>query len=156
MNELTQIPQQPPSDEYRTRSEAEALSTELAKMLGLVAPVTMSADQQALWIVSAVDALRDIRPNEVAEVSMQVRRTVTRPSQIVPEIAKLVADRRSHRARMREYEQPALPPIKHHIADRDRKNFTAEDWAELNQHLERMGATVRYQSDGTRYSVEAT
>lgn len=53
-------------------------------------------------------------------------------------------------------ERPPGPPIKRHIADRDRKNFTAEDWAELNEHLERMGATARYRSDGSRYMIAGT
>lgn len=137
------------------RSEAEALSTELAKMLGLVAPVTMSADQQAIWITSAIDALQDIRGGEVSEVSMQVRRTVTRPSQIVPEIAKLVAEKRAHKRRIAELEPPkdALPPPKPHIMDRDRRTFTAEDWAELNDHLERMGSPVRYAADGSKIAA---
>ena len=156
MNELTRIQPRQPSEGYRMQSEAEALSTDLAKMLGLVAPITMSADQQALWIASAVDALRDIRASEVAEISMEVRRTVTRPSQIVPEIAKLVAERRARESRIRQAScQPAIegPPVKRHIADRDRRTFKAEDWAELNEHLEKMGAGARYRPDGTRYLI---
>jgi hypothetical protein len=127
------------------RSEAAGLSAELAKMLGLVAPVTMTTDQQTVWIASAVDALADIRASEVAEVSMEVRRTVTRPSQIVPEIAKLVGERRARSRRIAELDPPkdALPPPPKHIMDRDRKNFTAEDWAELSAHLEKMGSPVR-------------
>lgn len=124
-------------------------------MLGLVAPVTMSTDQQTLWLASAMDALMDIRPDEIAAVSMEVRRSVTRPSQIVPEIARLVAEKRARQSRMREYDKPAIPapPVKLHIADRSRLGFTAEDWAELNEHLERIGATKRYRSDGTRYDA---
>ena len=157
MNDLTQIPPQPPSQEFRMRSEAEGVSAELAKMLGLVAPVTMSGDQQALWLASAVDALQDIRAAEVAQVSMEVRRTVTRPSQIVPEIAKLVGERRARSRRIAELEPPknALPPPPKHIMDRDRRNFTANDWAELSAHLEKVGSPVRYRADGTRYTVTA-
>lgn len=136
------------------QSSASQLTNELAKMLGLVAPVTMTADQQTIWLASAVDALRDIRPSEVAAVSAEVRRTVTRPSQIVPEIAKLVAAKRSERAS--RITVPAIegPPPKRHIMDRDRSMFKAEDWAELNEYLERMGSDVRYRSDGSRF-VEA-
>lgn len=139
------------------RSEAAGLSAELAKMLGLVAPVTMTTDQQTVWIASAVDALADIRASEVAEVSMEVRRTVTRPSQIVPEIAKLVGERRARSRRIAELDPPkdALPPPPKHIMDRDRKNFTAEDWAELSAHLEKMGSPVRYRADGSKYTVAA-
>jgi hypothetical protein len=113
----------------------------------------MTAEQQELWLCAAVDALQGIRAGEVREVSAEVRRLVTRHNQIVPEVAKLVADRRKHQSKMREYDQPALPPVKRHIADRSRESFTAEDWAELNDYLERMGATARYRPDGSRYLV---
>jgi hypothetical protein len=121
-------------------------------MLALVAPVTMTGDQQTMWISSAVDALDDIRANEVQAVSLEVRRAVQRPSQIVPKIAELVAERRKHERWIREHEQPALPgpPIKRHIADRDRRNFTADDWAELNAWLESQGSTVRYGPEGKK------
>ncbi len=84
------IPLQSPS-----RCSPAALHTELAKMLKLVAPISMSPEAQAVWIVAAADALEDIRAAEVSAVSAEVRRSVTRPSQIVPEIAKLVAERRA-------------------------------------------------------------
>ena len=102
MNDLT-IQQQSQSSVSRERS---ALTTELAKMLSLVAPVTMSADQQTLWLASAVDSLQGIGVGEVEMVSLEVRRSVTRPSQIVPEIAKLVAEKRSRWSRIREMSDP--------------------------------------------------
>ena len=127
-------------------------------MLGLVAPVTMTADQQTLWLASAVDALQDIRAHEVAAVSMEVRRTVTRPSQIVPEVAKLIGERRKReremdRLRAEAEEVRALPPPRKHIMDRNRGNFTAADWAELNEYLERQGSPVRYSSDGKKLAA---
>jgi len=126
-------------------------------MLGLVAPITMTADQCTIWLASAEDALADIRANEVAEISMEVRRTVTRPSQIVPEIAKLISERRKSKAqirRLREEDEAArtLPPPRKHVSERDRSKFTAADWAELNEYLERMGSSVRYGSDGSPIS----
>jgi hypothetical protein len=54
----------------------------------------MTADDRAAWIGAAVDALEGIRADEVAAVSAELRRSVTRVSQIVPEIANLVADKR--------------------------------------------------------------
>ncbi len=71
---------------------------EIAKMLKLVAPISMSAEAQAVWINAAIDALEDIRPEEVQAVSAEIRRSVTRPAQIVPEIARLVAERRQRRS----------------------------------------------------------
>jgi hypothetical protein len=89
---------------------------------------------------------------------MEVRRSVTRPSQIIPEIARLVAEKRKAASERRRIEQEAeterlLPRVKPHIADRDRRFFKAEDWAELNVWLESQGATARYRHDGTRYLV---
>jgi hypothetical protein len=79
---------------------------ELAKSLKLVAPITMSADAQMVWLQAAVDALDGIRAEEVHAVSAELRRSVTRPSQIVPEISKLVAEKR---ARANRSEAPASP-----------------------------------------------
>lgn len=150
MNDLT-IRQQLPSSASREHS---ALATELAKMLGLVAPITMSADQQTLWLASAVEALGDAAAAEVAAVSVDVRCTVTRPSQIVPEVARLIGELRDREAERQssEYRRnlPAGPPIHKHVMDRDRSQFTASDWQELNEHLERMGSAVRYRPDGSK------
>lgn len=89
----------PLSQRYSTTSEAQSLSIELAKCLRLVAPASMGSDDQASWILAAIDALEDIRANEVASVSAELRRSVTRPAQIVPEIARLVDEKRK-RARL--------------------------------------------------------
>lgn len=148
MNDLTIHSESP----YSASTQQSALAAELAKMFSLVAPVTMSADQTTAWLASAVDALQGIRASEVAEVSFEVRRSVTRPSQIVPEISKLVGERRKHERFIREHEQKALPgpPAKRHVADRDRSNFEPSDWAELNEWLESQGSVVRYSSDGKK------
>jgi hypothetical protein len=158
MNDLTVTPPDQPLQGYRTRSEAEALSTELAKMLGLVAPVTMSPDQQTLWLASAIDALRDIRASEVSEVSMEVRRTVTRPSQIVPEIAKLVSEKRSRSSRMRQLDTPLIegPRPKRNVMEHRGEPMSEEETEELNGILEKLGAIARYRSDGSRYLVESS
>lgn len=91
MNDLTT---QPPKLSI-AYSATDELSIELAKMLALVAPITMTVEQQELWLRAAVDALEDIRPLEVRSISAELRRHVTRPNQIVPKIAELVAQRRS-------------------------------------------------------------
>jgi ribose 1,5-bisphosphokinase PhnN len=70
------------------------LAGEVAKCLKLVAPSNMGAEQQTVWLHAAVDALEDIRPAEVAAISAELRRSVTRPAQIVPEIARLVHEKR--------------------------------------------------------------
>ena len=65
----------------------------------------MQADAQLSWIASAIDALEDIRASEVKAVSAEVRRSVTRPAQIVPEIARLVAERRQRGSQV-------VPPLR--------------------------------------------
>lgn len=82
------------------------LALELAKCLKLVAPVTMSPDAQMVWLQAAVDALEGIRADEVHAISAELRRSVTRHNQIVPEIAKLVAQRR---ARTQQNVAPVSP-----------------------------------------------
>jgi hypothetical protein len=67
---------------------------ELAKALTLVAPTSMTAEQHELWLRAALDSLQDIRGAEVQAISQELRRTVTRPNQIVPEIARLVNEKR--------------------------------------------------------------
>jgi hypothetical protein len=80
-------------------------------MLALVAPSSMTAEQQEMWLRAAVDSLEDIRADEVAHVSAEVRRSVTRHNQIVPEIAKLVAERRKRNSETARYAAlPKLPP----------------------------------------------
>lgn len=128
-------------------------------MLALVAPSTMTAEQQTLWLAAAVDALQDIRADEVAKVSAEVRRSVQRHNQIVPKIADLVAENRKRaaelsRAKAENEAWRSLPRPKKHIADRDRRYFSADDWAELNVWLESQGATARYRTDGSRYTVQ--
>jgi hypothetical protein len=54
----------------------------------------MSEEQQELWLRAAVDALDGIRAEEVKAVSAELKRSVSRHNQIVPEIAKLVDQKR--------------------------------------------------------------
>jgi hypothetical protein len=76
-------------------------------MLALVAPSTMSAEQQTLWLAAAVDSLEDIRADEVHKVSAEVRRSVQRHNQIVPKLAELVA--RNRAANSQRIPGPPLP-----------------------------------------------
>jgi hypothetical protein len=83
-----------------------ALAAELTKMLQLVAPQSMSGEDRAAWTLAALDALEDIRADEVRAISAELRRSVTRHNQIVPEIARLVSEKR---ARAQRFEAPASP-----------------------------------------------
>jgi hypothetical protein len=90
-------------------SAASGLTIELGKMLALVAPSSMTLEQQEIWLCAAVDALQDIRPAEVAEISAEVRRSVTRHNQIVPAITDRVAELRKRRSEAKT--RAALPPL---------------------------------------------
>lgn len=90
MNDLTPYPK--PSLAYSAMGE---MALELAKILALVAPTSMTTDQQEIWLRAAVDALQDIRPDEVRAISAELRRSVTRHNQVVPEIARLVSNKRA-------------------------------------------------------------
>jgi hypothetical protein len=62
----------------------------------------MTAEQQELWLRAAIDALQDIRAHEVRTIILELQRSVQRPNQIVPEIARLVSERRSRANRSAE------------------------------------------------------
>lgn len=86
--------------------EAERLGLLLANCLQLVVPASMTTDDRAAWILSAVDALEGIRPDEIESVSAELRRKVKRHTEIVPEIANLVAEKR---ARSNRTQKPTSP-----------------------------------------------
>lgn len=62
----------------------------------------MDSQAQLAWLSSAVDALEGIHASEVAAISMELRRSITRPAQIVPEVAKLVDERRKRASGQRQ------------------------------------------------------
>lgn len=103
MNDQTQIQPYRQSTGYSATAD---IAVELAKMLALVAPITMTTEQQEVWLRAAIDGLEDIRPEEVSAVSLEVRRLVTRPSQIVHEISRLVDERRKRARQTAEYGAP--------------------------------------------------
>lgn len=106
-------------------------------MLKLVAPISMNADAQTVWLQAAVDALEGITASEVNAVSALIRRSVTRPSQIVPEIAEAVAQRRS-RTTSRKAESPYLKGIKiGEKAQKMRAEAKTQDEIEAGYHWER-------------------
>lgn len=98
------LPIQPPTPRL-AYSESSELTVLLAKILTLVAPTSMTTEQQELWLRAAIDALQGIRAGEVRSIILELQRSVSRPNQIVPEIARLVAEKRKyasngpHRAR---------------------------------------------------------
>lgn len=87
------LPTRPPT-QHHGYSENSELTVLLAKILTLVAPTSMTTEQQELWLRAAIDALQGIRAAEVRSIILELQRSATRPNQIVPEIARLVAEKR--------------------------------------------------------------
>lgn len=137
----------------------------------------MDAAAQLTFIASAADALEDISAREIAHVSAEVRRSITRHGQIVKAISDAVAARRSHtvhpegqinqdriregfgpvrwveqngKLQIEEYDR-AVP--KRPVMDRRGEPMSNADTDELNRILESYGAGARYRSDGTRYEI---
>lgn len=142
MNDLTT---QPPQH----FSGSSALTVELAKMLALVAPSSMTSEQQELWLRAAVDALQDIRADEVAHVSAEVRRAVTRHNQIVPEIARLVSVRRAQRSN--DARIASLPPMREPPPRQFGPPLTAQEISRMPKWLRDLGLRVGFlRRDGDR------
>ena len=142
MNDLT-------TQHQRHSSGSSALTVELAKMLALVAPSSMTSEQQELWLRAALDALQDIRADEVAHVSAEVRRAVTRHNQIVPEIAKLVALRRAERSNAARI--ASLPPMREPPQRPFGPPLTAQEIGRMPRWLRDTGLRVGFlRRDGER------
>jgi hypothetical protein len=108
----------------------------------------MTAEQQELFLRAAVDALEDIRADEVKSVSAEIRRSITRPNQIVPEIAKLVADRRERARRAKEQqawaEEAARHPPPAPPAPTVSKPMTEDEIRRMPKWLRDMGLRVGF------------
>lgn len=130
---------------------------ELAACLSLVAPVGMTEEAKADWLLVAWETLKHLPADMLHKGCVAARSTCDHPSKIVPAIIAETRDwfeARSHRFDPAPVNVGLLPSPPKHIADRDRRNFTAADWAELNVWLEKQGAKARYRPDGTRYMID--
>jgi hypothetical protein len=113
----------------------------------------MTADQQTFWLASAVDALEDIRAEEISHVSAEVRRSITHHRQIVPEIAKLVAERRKERAEATR--RSMLPPMPEPAPRLPPPPMTADEIAKMPKWLRDMGLRVGFLKHEDGRLVEA-
>lgn len=114
----------------------------------------MTEEAKRDWFAIAWDSLKGIPIDLLQRGCLHARRHADHPSKIVPLIMREIEDDWQHRKRFeREWSQDQIegPRPKPHIADRDRRTFTASDWAELNEYLESMGSPVRYRADGTKF-----
>lgn len=84
------------------------------------------------------------------------RQIADHPSKIVPAIIAHTDDWLNRRRELaKEPDQPCLPaPNQRDVMDRRGEAMSASDTAELNDRLERLGATARYREDGSKYFVD--
>jgi hypothetical protein len=129
---------------------------QIGKILALVAPVSMASAERETLIRAIIDALEGIRADEVAAVSLEVRRKIVRHNQIVPEIANLVSAKRAHNRRLSDFDwyRDSTPLTKAPVMDRRGEPMTEAETAELNEQLAAAEATARYRADGSRYRVD--
>jgi hypothetical protein len=113
------------------QSPIDAIRVELAKCLQLVVPASMTADDRAAWIMAASEALEGITAQEVAAVSQEIRRSVMRPSQIVPEISKRVYERRASRNRFQGEPDPLAGYERTIQAEAQRRRGMARNQSEV-------------------------
>ena len=143
----------PCSERLRPASN-EVFRNELTACLALVAPVGMTEESRREWLSVAWKSLDHLPADLLAVGCTKARQTCDHPSKIVPTIIAETKEMMGWRRDAVVNTQIALPPpSKKHVMDRDRRTFVATDWAELNEHLEKMGSTVRYRPDGERYTA---
>lgn len=86
-----------PSTPYSPDSEVKEIRRLVARILHVVAPSSMSAGDRSSWVINACEALADMRAKEIEMIMLEVQRSITRPNQIIPEIARLVGQRRERK-----------------------------------------------------------
>lgn len=133
-------------------SRNDGKTRRLIAELGLRFRPTAQADLEAHAATLALMTrdLADVNPGALERAIAEH----VRCSRFMPKAAELFELVERYRADSRPISPPrAAPYSQKDIQDRDRKLFTPADWAELNGRLAILGATARYQSDGTRYTV---
>ena len=143
---LTSTAQQSSRNDGKTRR--------LIAELGLRYRPTAQADLEAHAAMLALLArdLGDVDPDHLEKAIAEH----VRCSRFMPKAAELfdLVERYSSASRP-IFTVHAAPYHQQDIQDRDRSKFVTADWAELNERLELLGASKRYRSDGTRYTVNA-
>jgi hypothetical protein len=126
-------------------------------MLAIVAPTSMTIDQQTVFLQGAMKALNslNISAGEVEAVAPQVIAKIVRHQQIIHEISEAVSLRRQRKRVVSDadWRRDSQPLRKAPVMERRGEPMTAAETDELNRELARVGAFARYRMDGTRYHV---
>lgn len=135
----------------------EIFRNELTACLALVVPVGMTEESRREWLAVAWETLKHLPPDILHRGCEVARQTCDHPSKIVPAIIAETADWMEIRRR-NDFAKPSIQclpaPTKKHVLDRRGEAMTDEDCAELNAILEKLGATARYNADGSRYTID--
>lgn len=148
-------PRLPSSDRLQPASNV-AFRNELTACLTLVAPVGMNEEAKRDWLAVAWETLKHLPPDMLARGCEVARETCDHPSKIVPAIIAETKDwLEIRRGAAAPPSIPCLPsPTKKHVLDRRGEAMTEAETRQLNEILENLGATARYNPDGSRYTIE--
>lgn len=152
-------PQSQPSRRYSdlTPATPQELVTELAACLTLCAPAGLTEAGRTEWFKVARGTVGHL-PIDLLRIGCDhARKVADHPSKIIPsiiaEVDDLLAQRRANEREGRLNQDRLPPPSKRNLMDRRGEPMSAADTAELNETLERLGATARYREDGSKYTV---
>jgi hypothetical protein len=136
-------------------ASSEQFAVELTACLALVVPVGMTEEARREWLSVAWTTLKHLPSDLLARGCHAARQTCDHPSKIVPAILDATRESIEARKRIGRSDYAALPaPCRKSVMDRRGEPMSDEDTETLNRILESLGATARYRSDGSRYSIE--
>lgn len=134
----------------------DAFAKELTACLALVAPTGMDQSARTEWLKAARITLGHLPEDMLAAGCRKAREIADHPAKIIPAIMAETAEwlemRRSSIPAQPMIEGPAAPRSANALMDARGKPMTNEETEVLNRHLEWLGSSVRYRSDGARDS----
>lgn len=155
---LTQATTSRSSAEQDLRGCGEKRGTaELMACLTLVAPSGMSAEDRKAWVAVARQTLSGIPADLLSRGCAKARAVCKFASEIVPTILEDAnadwAWRKRRYAGELAQSRLLAPPSPKHVLDRRGEPMSEDDTAKLNEILANLGASFRYNADGSRFEA---
>ncbi len=153
---MASAPRPEPRSTFSGRASPEEFATELTKCLALVVPAGMDQAARREWLAAAWEVCGHLSSDLLRHGCAHAKEVADHPSKIVPAI---IAEANAWGDIGKKYStrdsplQLGMMP-KRDVMDRRGEAMSAADTAELNERLERLGATARYREDGSRYFIE--
>lgn len=114
----------------------------------------MTEEAKRDWLKVAWAELKHLPADVLAAGCSEARKTVDHPAKIVPAIIEATAQAMRWR-KGAVNDKLALPaPSRRSVMDRRGEPMSEADTNELNGILANLGATARYRTDGSRYTIE--